>query len=129
MVRSSVCAPFLFSGKNNECKQINFKKKRGIYYGLLLYEHSRKRKCKRFKKHFDGEIDNAISRGCTTFVTGKHYPEDELFAERVLVAAKEYTNKNISLIFADPELKSDEDLKKYFVDIADWEIYSYYVEY
>lgn len=88
-----------------------------------------KENAKDLKKHFDGEIDNAISRGCTTFVTGKRYPEDELFAERVLVAAKEYPNENISLIFANPELKSDEDLKKYFIDIADWEIYSYYVEY
>ena len=88
-----------------------------------------KENAKDLKKHFDGEIDNAISRGCTTFVTGKRYPEDELFAERVLVAAKEYHNENISLVFADPKLKSDEDLKKYFISIADWEIYSYYVEY
>ena len=84
---------------------------------------------KDFKRHFDGEIDNAISRGCTTFVTGKRYPEDELFAERLLASAKEYPNKDIKLVYANPEFKSDDELKKYFIDIADWEIYSYYVEY
>ena len=84
---------------------------------------------KDLKRHFDREIDNAISRGCTKFVTGKRYPEDELFAERVSAAAKEYPNKDIRLTFADPELKSDEDLKNYFIGIADWEIYAYFVEY
>lgn len=84
---------------------------------------------KDLKKHLDGEIDNAISRGCTTFVTGNRYPEDKLFTERIVEAAKEYPDKNISLFFANPEFESDEDLKKYFINIADWEIYSYYVEY
>ncbi len=96
---------------------------------MLLYEFSRGRKCKRFKKHFDGEIDNAISRGCTTFVTEKRYPEDELFAERVLAASREYPDIDIKLVFANPELKSDENLEKHFISIADWEIYSYYVAY
>lgn len=84
---------------------------------------------KDLKMHFDREIDNAISRGCTTFVTGRRYPEDKLFAERVLATAKEYPNKDIRLSFADQEYKSDQDLKNYFIGIADWEIYSYFVEY
>ena len=84
---------------------------------------------KDLKKHFDGEIDNAISRGCTTFVTGRRYPEDELFAERVFAASREYPDIDIKLVFANPELASDEELKGYFISIADWEIYSYYVAY
>jgi len=84
---------------------------------------------KDLKRHFDGEIDNAISRGCTTFITGKRHSEDELFAERVLAAAREYPDIDINLVFANPEFKSDTELEKYFISIADWEIYSYYVEY
>jgi len=73
-------------------------------------------------KHFDKEIDNAIARGCTSFLTGTKYPEDEIFAERVKNAAKYYKDGEIKLILME---ESDEKLKKRFIEIADWEIYSF----
>ena len=75
------------------------------------------------EKHFDKEIEIAIGRGCSIFVCGKKYPEDEIFAERVMEAAKHYADDEISLVRMAEE--DDDKLKKMFIDIADWEIYSY----
>lgn len=78
------------------------------------------------EKHFDREIEIAIGRGCSIFVCGKKYPEDEIFAERVRHAAKRYAEGEISLVAMAEE--DDANLKKTFIDIADWEIYSYDVD-
>ena len=72
--------------------------------------------------HFDNEILYAIFMGCTTFYSGKKYPEDKLFAERVRVVSECYPNAKIELITID---KADDELKEYFIEKADWEIYSY----
>ena len=78
------------------------------------------------EKHFDKEIEIAIGRGCSIFVCGKKYPEDEIFAQRVQEAAKHYAPDEISLVtMAETD---DDKLKKIFIDIADWEIYSYDVD-
>ncbi|MBQ3119081.1 MAG: hypothetical protein IJC10_04895 [Clostridia bacterium] len=73
-------------------------------------------------RHFDREIDIAIGRGCTIFLTGTKYPEDEIFAERVKNMAKYYSDGEIKLICLD---EPDEALKEKFIQVADWEIYAY----
>lgn len=80
---------------------------------------------KNLEKHFDREIEIAIGRGCSIFVCGKKYPEDEIFAQRVREAAKHYAEDEITLVAMAEE--DDAKLKKIFIDIADWEIYSYEV--
>ena len=81
---------------------------------------------KDLKKHFDKEIEIAIGRGCTVFLCGKKYPEDEIFALRVTENAKHYASGEIILGKIDEE--NDERLKSLFINLADWEIYSYDVE-
>ncbi len=88
-----------------------------------------KENAKNLLRHFDGEIDNAISRGCDTFIAGNKYPEDILFAESVATVAKEYPNKDIKVILVEPRGDYEKNLKDFFICIADWEIYSHYVEY
>lgn len=72
--------------------------------------------------HLDREIDIAIGRGCSVFLTGTKYPEDKIFAKRVINTAKYYANEEIKLIKID---ESDEILKTRFIAVADWEIYAY----
>lgn len=98
------------------------------------------------ENHFDRELQVALGRGCLTFVTGTKYPEDAVFAESVLKAAKAYTDSDVHLICVAPkssgyenphaahinyidDKKYDEELKKLFIELADWEIYSYFVKY
>ena len=72
--------------------------------------------------HLDREIDIAIGRGCSVFLTGTKYPEDKIFSERVKNMAKYYADGEIKLI----KLKEcDETLKDRFIASADWEIYAY----
>ena len=76
-------------------------------------------------KHFDREIDMAIARGCTTFWAGTKYPEDEIFINRAKNMAKYYAKNEIDVrTFSDRE-NYDEEIKKFFLTIADWEIYAY----
>ena len=76
-------------------------------------------------KHFDREIDMVISRGCSTFWAGTKYPEDEIFSHRVLNMAKYYDKDEIEVkIFTDRD-NYDEEIKKFFMMIADLEIYAY----
>ena len=81
-----------------------------------------KESAKDLEKHFDQEIDYAIGRGCSVFMTGTKYPEDKIFAERVLNIAKYYADGEIKLICIDED---DKALKNHFIDVADWEIYAY----
>jgi len=74
-------------------------------------------------KHFDREIDIAIGRGCDIFICGNKYPEDEIFAKRVMNMAKYYAEGEISLVRMENE--DDMALKKRFISLADWEIYAY----
>ena len=74
-------------------------------------------------KHFDKEIEHAIDWGCSTFIAGTKHPEDHIFAQRVMEAAKYYTKGEISLLRLEEE--NDEKLKQRFIELADWEIYSY----
>ena len=74
-------------------------------------------------KHFDREIEHAIDWGCTSFVTGTKYPEDEIFAQRVINMSKYYAKGEIKLVQLNE--KNDEILKSRFIKMADWEIYSY----
>ncbi len=76
-------------------------------------------------KHFDREIDCAIGRGCSVFVTGTKYPEDKIFAERVMNISKYYADGEIKLVCVD---EADEALKNRFIDTAEWEIYAYEVD-
>ncbi len=78
------------------------------------------------EKHFDKEIEIAIGRGCSIFLCGKKYPEDEIFVQRVKEAAKHYAEGEITVSVMSED--DDEKLKKLFIDIADWEIYSYEVD-
>ena len=97
-------------------------------------------------EHLDRELQVAFGRGCLTFVTGTKYPEDEVFAKSVLKAAKVYTNNNVQLICIAPKNSNyenpdatcinfiddenyDQELRKLFIELADWEIYSYFVKY
>ena len=76
-------------------------------------------------KHFDREIDMAIARGCTTFWAGTKYPEDEIFVSRVKNMAKFYQKDEIEvMLFTDRE-NYDEEIRKFFIGIADCEIYAY----
>ena len=72
--------------------------------------------------HFDREIEHAINWGCSVFMTGTKYYEDEIFAQRVENMSKYYQDGEIKLIKIE---ESDEMLKKRFIAIADWEIYAY----
>ena len=74
-------------------------------------------------KHFDKEIENAINMGCTVFVSGTKYPEDEIFKQRVEIAAKAYADGEVN--YAGITVLDDNELKNLFILIADWEIYSY----
>ena len=49
-----------------------------------------KENAKDLEKHLDKEIQDAINFGCTVFISGKNYPEDKVFEERVKEAAKKY---------------------------------------
>ncbi len=74
-------------------------------------------------KHFDREIDYAIGRGCSVFMTGTKYPEDKIFTERVMNISKYYADGEIKLLKIEEEC--DEVLKRRFIQIADWEIYAF----
>ncbi len=76
-------------------------------------------------KHFDREIDYAIGRGCSVFMTGTKYPEDKIFAERVMNISKNYADGEIKLVCVD---EADEALENRFIDVAEWEIYAYDVD-
>ena len=76
-------------------------------------------------KHFDKEIEHAIDFGCSTFVAGMNYPEDELFKERVNKIAKQYEDDTINFISVNLPKDNGECLKSFFILLADWEIYSY----
>ncbi len=73
-------------------------------------------------EHLDREIDIAIGRGCSVFLTGTKYPEDEIFAQRVLNMTKYYQDGEIKLVKIE---ECDEVLKNRFIELADWEIYAY----
>ena len=73
-------------------------------------------------RHFDREIDIAIGRGCSVFMTGTRYPEDVIFADRVKNISKYYADGEIKLVCID---ETEEKLKKRFIHEADWEIYAY----
>ncbi len=73
-------------------------------------------------RHLDREIDIAIGRGCTVFMTGANSPEDELFADRVRHASKYYADGEISLLCVND---TNDALKRRFIEAADWEIYPY----
>ena len=77
------------------------------------------------EKHLDREIDYAIGRGCSVFMTGTKYPEDKIFAERVIGMSRYYAEGEVILICLN---ESDEVLKNRFIDMADWEIYAYDVD-
>lgn len=84
-----------------------------------------KENAQNLSSHFDKEIEIAVGRGCYTFVCGNKYPEDEIFAQRVKEAAKNYAEDEIKLlVIAEPQ---DEKLMELFIKIAQWEIYSYEV--
>ena len=74
-------------------------------------------------EHFDREIDIAIGRGCSVFMTGTKYPEDEIFSQRVINMSKYYAKEEIKLIQVEEEC--DETLRRHFIEVADWEIYAY----
>ena len=78
---------------------------------------------KDLEKHLDREIDIAIGRGCSVFLTGMRYPEDEIFAERVINISKFYAEGEVVLKPIDKG--SEEELKRFFTAVADWEIYPY----
>ena len=54
-------------------------------------------------EHFDRKLQVSFGRGCTTFITGTKYPEDEVFAESVLKVAKIYTDSEVQLICIAPK--------------------------
>ena len=76
-------------------------------------------------KHLDREIDMAIARGCTTFWSGDKYPEDEIFITRAKNMAKYYAEGEIEVKVFQTCENYDEEIKKFFMEIADWEIYAY----
>lgn len=73
-------------------------------------------------KHFDKEIEHAINFGCSVFMAGLCGIENEIFKERVLNASKYYKDGEIKFLAID---KTEEELKDLFIQLADWEIYSY----
>ena len=77
-------------------------------------------------KHLDREIDIAIGRGCSQFLTGMRYPEDEIFAQRVQNAAKFHKEGEINLITVND--CTDEELRRRFISLANWEIYAYDID-
>ena len=81
-----------------------------------------KENAKDLKKHFDKEIEHAISFGCSVFMAGKSGIENEIFKERVMIASRHYKDGEITFLAVD---KSNEELKDFFIQLADWEIYSY----
>ena len=89
--------------------------------GCFMNFHEREN-AKDLIKHFDKEIEKAISFGCTTFISGKNYPEDKLFEERVKEWAKKYATDEIQYVGI---TAPDDELKNLFRHIADWEIYSF----
>ncbi len=74
-------------------------------------------------KHFDTEIEKAILFGCTKFLSGEKYAEEKIFKERVENAAKFYDEGEIDFIGINA--KGNKELKRFLMEIADWEIYSY----
>ena len=82
-----------------------------------------KENAKDLVKHLDWEIESAIGRGCSVFFAGTRYPEDDIFAERVIEAAKPYAEGEV--VLKRMESESNEALKKCFLNIADWEIYPF----
>ncbi len=81
-----------------------------------------KENAKDLVKQLDNEIEKAIIFGCKTFISGKNHTEDKVFEERVKEAAKEYAAGEIQYVGI---TASDEELKNLFINIADWEVYSY----
>ena len=70
------------------------------------------------------EIEKAIEFGCSYFVAGINDEEEKLFAERVEKAASYYADGEITMIGIE-DFKSVDEMKKFFIEIADYEIYSY----
>lgn len=98
------------------------------------------------EEHLDRELQVALGHGCLTFVTGTKYPEDAIFAESVLKAAKAYTDSKVELICIAPKSSGyenpnavcvkyiddenyDEKLRNLFIWLSDWDIYSYFAKY
>ncbi len=73
-------------------------------------------------KHFDTEIEKAILFGCTKFLSGTNHPEDVIFKERVKKASEFYAKGEVDFVGISAP---DDELKKLFLTVADWEIYSY----
>ena len=101
---------------------------------------------KDLEKHLDRELQIALGKGCFTFITGTKYPEDTVFIERVIKAFRPYPKGEVRLICIAPKSSRyenpdavcvkyiddenyDEELRKLFIILPDWEIYSYFVEY
>ena len=80
---------------------------------------------KNLEKHLTREIEIAIGRGCSVFLTGMRYPEDEIFAEKVKEAAKFYAEGEV--VLKTIEKGSEEELKNFFMSVADYELYPYEV--
>jgi len=83
-----------------------------------------KENAKDLVKHFDREIEKAIDFGCIYFVAGTNDEAEKLFAERVEKAASFYADGEIQMIGIE-DFKSVDEMKKFFIEIADYEIYSY----
>lgn len=83
-----------------------------------------KENAKDLAKHFDREIERAIEFGCNYFVAGINDEEEKLFAKRVEKAASYYADGEIHMIGIE-DFKSVDEMKKFFIEIADYEIYSY----
>ena len=78
---------------------------------------------KNLEKHLTKEIEIAIGRGCSVFLTGMRYHEDEIFAEKVKEAAKFYAEGEV--VLKTIEKSSDEELKHFLMSVADYEVYPY----
>ena len=110
---------FFISGKINVQK---IKLGKGDFMICCFMNTHEEENARDLVKHFDTEIEKAILFGCKFFMVGMKYPEDRIFKERLSAMTKNYADSEVKLVELD---LSDDELKKHFIQKADWEIYAY----
>ena len=72
--------------------------------------------------HLDNEIEYAITKGCTVFVSGNKYEEDKIFEQRVRNFAEKLEPSAIRYVGLSA---TDCELRELFSSIANWTINPY----
>ena len=86
---------------------------------MLFCKFSRRKTFNDLAHHLDNEIEYAITKGCTVFVSGNKYEEDKIFEQRVRKAFEKIKPCAIRCVVLSA---TDSELKELFSNISNWTI-------